>query len=533
MFTIRKAGVACFGIFVGAVGIGGTGCSSDPGTSDDGAMSSEDEVTTSTIVSRAEEWSKARLLYCQSANGARDYDSACPSYCHRTSNEAWDPYRSDCSGLISWAWGLPAPGRVTSQFAPYENDISTRINGIDLRPGDALNLIPHSEHIILFKGWVTKGHSAQFIEEPGCSASPDYAHEFTSNVTISGSSVYVAYEGATFAAIRYKKSTLPDALARGYLDTASCSTITGWSEDPDSPGAAVTVNLTFDAPLGKSGSGTIKTTANLHRTDLCSSIGSCNHGYSIRMPTGVRDGKPHTIYAYGHDVQGGATQELTHAPKTFTCAPPKIPSGVKRHIVSEAAMRAWKLDPLLDVAHEPAAAVDAITAVADLEAAPKVVKADDGSASVWVIDNGQKRHVVDRPSLVAWGFTVATMKATDLAALPQGEDWPQVPFVLQGAGEDSIYVLDQVPPVDTPEGTVGGNGAGTNDDGTDTPDGADTQDDGETGDPGTTDATNADSGGGQSSGCSASPARESGQNTGLWMIAGLGLVLAARSRKKR
>ncbi len=530
MLILRKASIAACGLFVGTLGIVGTGCSSDPGNGDDATSSTEDLVTTSTIIARAEQWTGAKLLYCQSANGARDYDTACPSYCHRTSNDAWDPYRSDCSGLVSWAWGLPAPGRVTSQFAPYENDISTRVNGIDMRPGDALNLIPNSEHIILFKKWVTKGHSAVFIEEPGCSVSPDYAHEFTSNVTISGSSVYVSYEGSTFAAIRYKNSTLPDALARGYLDTASCGAITGWSEDPDSPGTAVKVNLTFDAPLGKSGSGTIQTSANVHRSDLCTSIGSCDHGYSVAMPTGVRDGKAHTVYAYGHDVQGGAAQVLTRAPKTFTCAPPKIPSGVKRHIVSEVAMRAWKFDPLLDVAHEPATAVDAITAAPDLEAKPLVVKADDGSAAVWVIDNGQKRHVLDHASLVAWGFTVGSMKAADVDALPQGQDWPQVPFVLQGEGESAIYVLDLVPPVDTPEGTVGGNGAGTNDDSTDTPDGANTTDDGQTGDPG---ATNADDTSAQSSGCSIGRAHESPGNYGFFAIAGLGLALALRGRKKR
>jgi hypothetical protein len=328
MFTLRKVSVAAFGLVVGSVGVVGTGCSSQPVSNDDTGTSADD-VTTSTIISRAESWSSAKLLYCQSANGARDYDSACPSYCHRESNAAWNAYRSDCSGLVSFAWGLPAPGRVTSEFAPYENDISTRINGIDLRPGDALNKIPSSEHIILFKEWVDKGHSATFIEEPGCGVTPDYAHTFTSNVSISGSSVYVNYEGATFAAIRYKSSTVvvPDAPARGYLDAATCTEISGWSEDSDSPNSAIAVELTFDAPIGGDTSGTMRLTANEHRADLCTALKSCNHAYSVAMPTGVKDGKRHTVYAYGHDVQGGAASELTSA-KTFTCAPPAIPSGL-------------------------------------------------------------------------------------------------------------------------------------------------------------------------------------------------------------
>lgn len=540
MLSLRKASLLAFGLFVSSISVAGTGCSSAPAGDDTGA--SEDDVTTSTIVARAEEWSKAKLLYCQSANGARDYDSACPSYCHRTENKEWDAYRSDCSGLISWAWGLPAPGRVTSQFAPYENDISTRINGIDLRPGDALNLIPHSEHIILFVKWVTKGKRATFIEEPGCSVTPDYAHEFDSNVTISGSSVYVAYEGSTFAAIRYKKSTLPDAAARGYLDAASCTAISGWSEDPDSPNTAVTVNLYFDQPLGKSGgSGSMKVMAATKRTDLCTSIGSCNHAYSVPMPIGVKDGKRHTVYAYGHDVQGNAASILTNAPKTFTCAPPAIPAGIKRHVVSEAAMRSWQFDPLLDVAHEPKASVDAIVAGDDLPAAPTVVKSDDGSAAVYVIDGTEKRHVVNTKSLAAWGFAVKTMAAAKLATFADGEDWPEAPFVLQGEGDAAVYVLDKVPPAppgSEAEGTVSGNGTSTNDDSTDTPNGADSVDDGQTGDttggsdPNAATANGDAANGGQSSGCSASGSHGSSGNTGLFVLAGLGAVLALRKRKK-
>ncbi|MEO7112946.1 MAG: hypothetical protein ABI183_21075 [Polyangiaceae bacterium] len=535
MFTLRKASIAAFGLVFGSVGVVGTGCSSQPVSTEDDTGAAADDVTTSTILTRAEQWSNAKLLYCQSANGARDYDSACPAYCHRESNSAWNAYRSDCSGLISYAWGLPAPGRVTSQFAPYENDISTRINGIDLRPGDALNLIPSSEHIILFKAWVDKGHSATFIEEPGCSVNPDYAHTFTSNVTISGSSVYVNYEGSTFAAIRYKSSTvaIPNAPARGYLDSASCTAISGWSEDSDSPASAIAVELTFDAPVGETGTGTMRVTANEHRADLCTTLKSCNHGYSVPMPTGVRDGKHHTVYAYGHDVQGGAASELISA-KSFTCAPPAIPTGIKRHILSETSLKAWKFDPLLDVAHEAKASVDTITAGADLEAAPTVVKGDDGSTAVYVIDGTFKRHVVNQASLTAWGFAVTKMPIAKLDAMLIGADWPEAPFVLQGEGETAIYVLDGVPPAaGSASTTVTGNGESTNDDSTDTTTPASAVDDGQTGDPGSTDAASNGDAGGASSGCSISASHETHENTGLGLLAAFGLALGLRSKKKK
>jgi len=174
------------------------GCSAGDG---DIASSQSSALARGDVIARAEQWVAAELPYCQSANHAPDYDPACSSICTRPDNAAWDPYRSDCSGLVSWAWGLPAPGRVTTQFAPFDSDITQVIAASDLQPGDAVN---NSEHVMLFKAWITPNAVATFIEEPGCSASTPYAHEFTSSVSIGGSSVYVPYNGMTFTAIRFK-----------------------------------------------------------------------------------------------------------------------------------------------------------------------------------------------------------------------------------------------------------------------------------------------------------------------------------------
>jgi MYXO-CTERM domain-containing protein len=179
----------------------GAACSGAPDGQPEAVGSSAQAITGSTILSRAEQWVTAKLLYCQAANGAPDLDPSCPSTCTRESNPAWDPYRSDCSGFVAWAWGLPPPGNTTSEYAPADTSVSYVIKGIDLEPGDALN-IP-GDHIVLFVSWVTVGSEANFYEEPGCSATPDYAHAFTSTVSISGSDVTIDYEGSTFTAIRY------------------------------------------------------------------------------------------------------------------------------------------------------------------------------------------------------------------------------------------------------------------------------------------------------------------------------------------
>jgi len=163
-------------------------------------------ITSDDAISRAQQWVTAKLLYCQSANGQPDYDTSCSSTCNRESNPQWDPYRSDCSGFVSWAWDLPAPGRVTGEFAPFQTDITTAIQATDLQPGDACNLTAGG-HIVLFVQWVTPGKTAMFMEEPGCSANPPYAHEFQSDVTISGVNIDIAYEGESFTAIRYGQLT--------------------------------------------------------------------------------------------------------------------------------------------------------------------------------------------------------------------------------------------------------------------------------------------------------------------------------------
>jgi hypothetical protein len=240
---------------LGAALLGGViaaGCVVEPASTDGETATLDSSISANTTIARAEEWVSAKLHYCQSANHARDYDSACSTYCERTDNAAWNPYRSDCSGLVSWSWGLPAPGRVTGEFSPFQNDITHAIQASSLSAGDAVN---NSEHVMLFKAWVNPGHEATFIEEPGCSSSTPYAHEFTSSVTISGSTIHVAYNGMTFTAIRYNGisgggsppppppsggvSCTVDGVAGDCILTSACAAKAGHASTPGyCPGAA-------------------------------------------------------------------------------------------------------------------------------------------------------------------------------------------------------------------------------------------------------------------------------------------------------
>jgi len=187
------------------------------------------------VLDRAYEWVAAKLPYCQSPNGVRDGDASCARVCTRQHNAQWDPYRSDCSGFVSWAWGLPPPGRTTYGFAPAQSDVTHVIQATDLAPGDAVNL--WSEHIMLFVRWVSHPHTAVFYEEPGCSSRTPYAHEVTTSVSISGSSIHVSWNGMTFQAIRFNaisgqsaallvdEPSAPDDLSSGTSSSAGGSNV--------------------------------------------------------------------------------------------------------------------------------------------------------------------------------------------------------------------------------------------------------------------------------------------------------------------
>ncbi len=439
------------------VGFALAACSATPDgpAAEEQVGQSSDAILASDALARANEWVSVKLKYCQAPNGARDYDSACSTYCSRQSNAQWDPYRSDCSGFVSWAWGLPSPGRVTGQFAPFVNDITKAIPAIDLQPGDAVN---NSEHIMIFKDWVTKGSVATFLEEPGCSSATPYAHAFTSNVTISGNTIHVAWNGMTFTAIHYGALQSAPAL-KGVLDTASCTDLVGWAQDPDKATASISVTLSFDAQMGKAGAATRIVPANVDRKDLCTPLGSCNHGFSAAMPLGMQDGKAHTLYAYATDPSG--SQILTSAPKTMTCPMPAIPSGVKRWITDPSSLGAWKLDATLDVLRMPQATVDAVAKGADLPAKPSAVIADDGSSpAVWVVDGATRRHVRDGASMAAWHLTAVKTSVATINALAQGPDFPETPFAFVGSGGGAVYVMDVDPTTPPAPGGTGGSSSG-------------------------------------------------------------------------
>jgi len=237
----------------------------------------------------------------------------------------------------------------------------------------------------------------------------------------------------------------------GWLDSAGCDAIAGWSQDPDAPTQSIDVHIYFDGPAGDPSATGIPVHADVNRADLCTAIGSCNHGYSLATPYSFQDGKPHEVHAYGIDTGGGTNPELGASPQTLTCPLPAFPvpadKGVKRHIPDIPTMSNWKMS-WTDVVVLSDGQLDGIAVGPDLVASPQLVQAA-GDPAVYILENRTLRHVISGDSMAAWRFDWAQIQqvtAADLLKDITGADLFARPFLVRGSGP-AIYVYDNPPPL--------------------------------------------------------------------------------------
>ncbi len=267
------------------------------------------------------------------------------------------------------------------------------------------------------------------------------------------------FNGNLAALDAFAKSDQPP---QGWLDSVDCTQIAGWTYDPDSPSTAIFADVYFGGPAGSGATG-VRLTAGNPRQDLCSAIGSCDHGYSMPTPMGEMDGAAHAIYVYGIDPSGnGDNPLLSGAPKSLSCPPPPLPfdPAIKRHIADPTVYAAWNYDPLTDFDRLPAAKIDALPQGADTPASPSLVTPNDGSGAVYLVDGQTLRHVQDPASMTAWHFDWNAIVKTPVAqvdAYAMGPPWPLRPYVVQGTGP-ALYIVD-VPPFPPDAGTPADAGA--------------------------------------------------------------------------
>lgn len=110
----------------------------------------------------------------------------------------------------------------------------------------------------------------------------------------------------------------------GYLDSANCTQLGGWTCDPDDYSSALLVHFYKDGPAGSGGIYVGNTLANTPRPDIASVCGgNANHGFSVPTFSSLKDGNPHTLYAYAINTPTGLNPVLNNwpdpGPKVITC----------------------------------------------------------------------------------------------------------------------------------------------------------------------------------------------------------------------
>ncbi len=135
---------------------------------------------------RAQSWIDARVPYSQSA-------------CH---NNQYGSYRTDCSGMVSMAWGL-RQSYTTSDI----HLVSHTIARADLQPGDALN--KPGSHMGLFVGWADAAKTRPIVREhTGPTGTPPEQN------------VWSVERANTFTPIRYDNIAADGGIVRHRLRTA-------------------------------------------------------------------------------------------------------------------------------------------------------------------------------------------------------------------------------------------------------------------------------------------------------------------------
>lgn len=230
----------------------------------------------------------------------------------------------------------------------------------------------------------------------------------------------------------------------GVFDTADCAKLTGWAQDPDTPDMPIAVDLYFGGEMGDPMATPVQVIADVPRDDLCQPLGSCDHGFELAAPLGLRDGAVHPIHAYAIDDKGGAPVELQLSPGQMQCEPPPLPTGVRRWVTNPESLAAWKLSPFLQLIHASDDALLALPQDRDLVPAPLLVASDAEPGKVWLVDDAYRRHVPSPEVASAWSFDlgkVTIWPAADVQALIEGTPVRPAPILAQGTGPE-VWLLD-------------------------------------------------------------------------------------------
>lgn len=116
----------------------------------------------------------------------------------------------------------------------------------------------------------------------------------------------------------------------GWLDTAICQEMRGWTGEIDAAnqpldvhiyeGPAATGTLLANIPANLPSETAVCTHLNGSNCDVCpTNQPQCQHRYRWEVPAALKDGRSHNIYAYGVNPITGRHNQLLGTPRRFTC----------------------------------------------------------------------------------------------------------------------------------------------------------------------------------------------------------------------
>jgi hypothetical protein len=427
-------------MLLGACATDEVGSDEDAEPGDPGAVSSTSQaIAVDEIMARAAEWVAKGVPYCGGVRGGTDY--ICGGTCQRPA-AAWDNYRSDCSGFVSWCWQIASVPTTRGYMVDNAGTNGWHTIAIDdLKAGDA---VVCDGHIKLFSAFVGSG-SAEMYEEYNCGK---VARKSVQSFSRSGNTMRFGYDTRTYHPIR--RNGLAEALVvRGALDNAT-NAVTGWAVDLDAKAAALTVDAYFDGEGDTKKGYRVQAKADLPRPDVAKALGvGPNHGYSIPTPLFFCDALEHTVTLFGRPADGKTAPVLLgKAARPFKCPIPRARAGVLRHVVNPSSLGAWKFDLHRSLRWATTADREAYAVSATLPLAPRAGRTSDGA--VWVVDGPIRRRVIAE-TRAAWSLAgeLPALDAFD-AKLPEGLPLPSRPVLVRAVGAPEIYLLDMDPgnPID-------------------------------------------------------------------------------------
>lgn len=212
-----------------------------------------------TAITRGFQWLDAKVPYSQSRQHAG--------------------YRTDCSGFVSMAWQLAAPGVTTAEFSNGGAHDKALGSFSNLQPGDAIvRRVGGSGHVMMFLGWNDSAKTqACTIEEADTALDMQFGVHAVSSLK-SQSFKPVANTG--FGASTPSASTTSAPTAQPTTTTGDDDDSTG--DDDDSTGVSDPVGTVTSSPLPAPGAQASTSACNSVDTIepgcACASDGACNPG---------------------------------------------------------------------------------------------------------------------------------------------------------------------------------------------------------------------------------------------------------------